>query len=173
MASRPKAKRTRRKLRPRETISPVRPRVLTLKELKIKSPAWKRSARRRPLVFNDIPRLTKADLEELTARPKFRSQCANGPRPCPWVGCRYHLFLEQRATKHGGLVFNWPDREPWEIPETCSLDVSTDTHTLEETGHYLNLTRERIRQIEAAALEKVAKAVRGSLIQIAWEELGR
>jgi hypothetical protein len=27
-------------------------------------------------------------------RPRNRSECKDGPRPCPWVSCRYHLALD-------------------------------------------------------------------------------
>lgn len=27
-------------------------------------------------------------------RPTKRSECVDGPRPCPWVSCRHHLLLE-------------------------------------------------------------------------------
>lgn len=27
-------------------------------------------------------------------RPTKRSECIDGPRPCPWVSCRHHLLLE-------------------------------------------------------------------------------
>jgi hypothetical protein len=34
------------------------------------------------------------------ARPQSRGECKGGPRPCPWVGCRYHLLLDvgEKAT---------------------------------------------------------------------------
>jgi DNA-directed RNA polymerase sigma subunit (sigma70/sigma32) len=42
------------------------------------------------------------------------------------------------------------------MSETCSLDVADRGGiTLEEVGELLNLTRERIRQVEAAGLEKL------------------
>lgn len=34
-------------------------------------------------------------------RPRTRGDCEDGPRPCPWVGCRYNLMLE--VTEAGGL----------------------------------------------------------------------
>jgi DNA-directed RNA polymerase sigma subunit (sigma70/sigma32) len=48
---------------------------------------------------------------------------------------------------------NFPDKEPWELPETCALDVADRGGvTLEEVGGWLNLTRERVRQLEVHAL---------------------
>src|SRR4051812_43658731 len=31
---------------------------------------------------------------ELDERPLRRADCANGPRPCPLVSCRHHLYLD-------------------------------------------------------------------------------
>ena len=38
--------------------------------------------------------------------------------------------------------------------------IGCEEHTLEETGQVLEVTRERIRQIEVRAFEKLQKAVR-------------
>lgn len=89
-------------------------------------------------------------------RPTCRSQCVDGPRPCPWVGCRYHLYVE--VLSRGSLKLNWPNHESWELPQTCSLDVAnaaaeTDGLSLEGVGRLLQLTRERVRQIEVEAIE--------------------
>jgi hypothetical protein len=86
--------------------------------------------------------------------PLTRQECVNGLRPCPFVTCRYHLYLD--VTEKGSLKLNYPDREPWEISESCALDVAdAGDHTLEEVGVLLQLTRERVRQIEAASKEKL------------------
>jgi len=46
--------------------------------------------------------------------------------------------------------------EVWELQETCALDVAQRGGlTLEEVGEILNLTRERIRQVEATGLQKL------------------
>jgi len=51
---------------------------------------------------------------------------------------------------------NFPDLEPWELEETCSLDVADRGGiTLEEVGDILNLTRERVRQVEVRGLLKL------------------
>jgi hypothetical protein len=90
-------------------------------------------------------------------RPVVRGECVNGPRPCPYVACRHHLFLEVRRS--GGLTLAWPTLDPWDLPETCSLDLADGGGmTLEQVGLRLNLTRERTRQTEEAALSKLREA---------------
>ena len=88
-------------------------------------------------------------------RPKTRGECVGGERPCPWVGCRHHLFLD---VTNGGtsITYPFPDSEPDELAHSCSLDVADDGGiTLDDVGTILNVTRERIRQIEAKALRKL------------------
>jgi hypothetical protein len=70
------------------------------------------------------------------------------------VSCAHHLYLE--ATSVGSVRLRFPDLEPWEIEESCALDVADHgPATAEAVAVVLNLTRERIRQIEASALEKL------------------
>jgi hypothetical protein len=87
--------------------------------------------------------------------PKRRSECRGGQRPCPWVSCRYHLYLDVSET--GAIKLNFPDREPWELDCSCALDVAEDRGglTLDDVGELLNVTRERSRQIEVSALAKI------------------
>jgi hypothetical protein len=93
------------------------------------------------------------DLDEF--RPKRRAECVHGPRPCPWVGCKYHLFLDINP-RTGSIKLNFPDIEPWDMTDTCVLDIADrGPVTLEDVGRIMNLTRERIRQLEAAASEKI------------------
>ena len=88
-------------------------------------------------------------------RPRSRLECKGGPRPCPYVSCRHHLYLDVNPEK-GSLKLNFPDLKVWEMPETCSLDVAENGGlTLEEVGEILNLTRERIRQVEVRGLLKL------------------
>ncbi|MBU6161975.1 MAG: DNA-binding protein, partial [Myxococcales bacterium] len=78
-----------------------------------------------------------------------------GARPCPWVSCKFHLYLDVNP-ETGSIKLNFPDLEVWEMPETCALDVADRGGiTLEEVGEILNLTRERIRQVEVHGLEKL------------------
>lgn len=88
-------------------------------------------------------------------RPRTRAQCEHGPRPCPYVGCRYHLYLD--VTAAGSLRYTWPGREPSEVHHSCALDLADEgVHTLEAVGEVLGLTRERVRQIETGALRTLA-----------------
>lgn len=97
------------------------------------------------------------DDEPLPPRPRVRGDCAAGPRPCPWVGCRHNLYLEVSRIS-GHLHLNFPDLEPDQMRESCSLDVAArGGSTLETVGATLNLTRERIRQVEVRALVDLAR----------------
>jgi hypothetical protein len=88
-------------------------------------------------------------------RPKTRSDCINGERPCPFVSCRYHLYLD---IVRGSLKLNFPDKEVDELEETCALDVADrGGETLERSGHFINVTRERLRQIEDQAVQKLMR----------------
>lgn len=93
-------------------------------------------------------------------RPRTRGECRDGPRPCPWVSCRHHLYLD--VTDAGGLKLNRPDLEPHELEPSCSLDLAAlGQLTLEQIAPWLNLTRERVRQIEQQALRRLRVVLAG------------
>lgn len=113
-----------------------------------------------------IKRLSKRELErgrllypeQEYERPMSRGECLHGPqaeRPCPWVSCKHHLYLDVND-RTGSIKLNFPDLEVWELPETCALDIADRGGiTLEEVGEIMNLTRERIRQLETRGLAKL------------------
>lgn len=91
-------------------------------------------------------------LEADHERPRTRADCVEGLRPCPYVTCRYNLYLDVSG-KTGAIKLNFPDLEVWDMIESCALDVADrDGTTLEDVGALMNLTRERIRQVEVRAL---------------------
>jgi hypothetical protein len=108
-----------------------------------------------------LKRLTRAELErgaqlyppvEDVQRPRTRSECRDAPRPCPWVACKHHLYLDINP-RTGSIKLNFPDLEPWELEHTCALDIADQGGlTLEEIGFITNLTRERVRQVEVRGL---------------------
>lgn len=90
----------------------------------------------------------------ISERPQTRLECETGPRPCPFVSCQFHLYLD--VGKKGSIKLNFPHLEPDELVETCVLDVADrGGATLEEVADFINLTRERVRQIEEIARGKL------------------
>lgn len=86
-------------------------------------------------------------------RPRTRAECKDGPRPCPWVGCKHHLAID--VNRAGSLKLNFGRSELEALPETCSLDVADrGGQTIETVARVLNLRIDRIRQIEQAVLER-------------------
>lgn len=91
-------------------------------------------------------------------RPKTRAECREEARPCPWAACRFHLYLDVNP-ETGSIKINFPDRELEDLEDTCSLDVAERGGiTLEEVGIIMNLTRERVRQVEVRGLIKLKMA---------------
>lgn len=88
-------------------------------------------------------------------RPQTRAECQGESRPCPWVACKHHLYLDVNP-ETGSIKINFPDLEPWQLKHTCALDVADRNGiTLEDVGEIMNLTRERIRQVEVRGLAKL------------------
>jgi hypothetical protein len=108
-----------------------------------------------------LKRLTRTELRrgalenppvEDAVRPQTRAECKDAQRPCPWVACKHHLYLDINP-RTGSIKINFPDLEPWELQHTCALDVADNGGlTLEEIGLITNLTRERVRQVEVRGL---------------------
>lgn len=119
-----------------------------------------------------MKRLTKEELrigallypERTYWRPQSRGECANVARPCPYVSCKYHLYLDVNPNT-GSIKVNFPEKEVWELERSCALDVAQQGGiTLEEVGDILNLTRERIRQVEVRGLMKLKEAGADDLV---------
>jgi hypothetical protein len=97
-----------------------------------------------------VGRLLQPELD--VQRPKTRQDCAAAARPCPFVSCRYHLYLDV-SPRTGSIKLNFPDLEVWELKRSCALDVADESPLgAEELGEVMNLTRERIRQLQERGL---------------------
>ncbi|MCV2531195.1 MAG: sigma-70 family RNA polymerase sigma factor, partial [Candidatus Lightella neohaematopini] len=66
------------------------------------------------------------------------------------------------ATNH--VLSSLTDREAKVLRMRFGIDMSTD-HTLEEVGKQFDVTRERIRQIEAKALRKLRHPSRSEILK--------
>ena len=96
-----------------------------------------------------------------------------GGGACPWISCRWHLLIDHKRetaklSSHigGGIV-----RKRWGVdPDiaaeslaaydgpTCALAAAGEgSRTLEEVAALLGVTRERVRQIEAVALDRLKR----------------
>lgn len=73
--------------------------------------------------------------------PATRGECEAGARPCPFLRCRHQLGAPGR---YG-----------------CAIDVAEDSattpepnrhHTLEHVGNQMDVSKERVRQLEVTAL---------------------
>ena len=135
---------------------------------------WSRAAARRkgipPKKTLAVRRITQLELaagraelqaigaDEPYERPKTRADCARVPRPCPYVACKYSLYLDVSET--GSIILNFPHLEPGQMPphQSCALDLAErGAMTLEDIAIVTNLTRERIRQVELKALVRRAR----------------
>lgn len=120
-----------------------------------KTEARKRMAAQVREAYEQDPTLRQAVLEARLERPKRRADCAGGPRPCPWVSCRYHLAYE--ITRAGGLKSVFPGQELDSLPGGgCALDLANrGGMTLEQVAEALHMVRERARQVEEQILAKL------------------
>jgi len=99
-------------------------------------------------------------------RPTTRGDCLPGglncARPCPFVGCRFHLYLDVRP--NGNIRLNFPSLDPEQLADSCALDVADEGGaTLLRVGDSIGVTREMIRQMEAVILAKLPRTEDGDL----------
>lgn len=105
-------------------------------------------------LFDDVGQPNPESFPLKIFRPRTRDECADIPRPCPFVSCRYNMYLDVR--EDGAVRFNFPDREPHEMVASCSLDLASDgPRTLDIIGALMGMSKERARQLEATGLRKV------------------
>lgn len=105
------------------------------------------------------------------SRPRTRSECRIGPRPCPYVGCRYHLFLD--FTPMGSIKFNFGDSVDAldAMPDTCALDVAErGEHDMATLAARVNVTPARVQQEVAEAMQHVRRLAHTDAINLTSED---
>jgi hypothetical protein len=92
----------------------------------------KREVRARTI---SVKRMTKRELEIGRMlypetdynKPQTRADCAEGLRPCPYVSCKHHLFLDVSA-RTGAIKLNFPDLEVWDMNESARSTCGPRRH---------------------------------------------
>lgn len=129
----------------------------------VEEPARKSPSRSRTIQTKRVAKHVYAEVRQAASAferviPATRAECLQGEdaqRPCPYVSCRHHLYLGVNE-RTGSVKLNFPHMEVWDLPESCALDVADRGEmTLEAVGELMSLTRERVRQLETSALEKL------------------
>lgn len=113
---------------------------------------------RSTLYIRDMQRAKPRPQTELPQhnRPITRGDCVEGPRPCPFTSCRYHLFLD--VTPAGSIKMHFAGEEEAlaQMEETCALDVADKGGMgMDTIGKYFNVTGARIQQEVSEALKKM------------------
>lgn len=88
--------------------------------------------------------------QRLNVFQETHGACMAGQAPCEFRICRYHLsdYQPHKAGRERSTA------------ETCALKLADEgVQTLEEIGQAHGVTRERVRQIEQIALEKVRRGL--------------
>jgi hypothetical protein len=89
--------------------------------------------------------------------PLTRGDCEDGPRPCPWIACRYHVAIRD-ITPDGKIKWtpNWINKP------TCTLDIADEgEQSLADIARLYGVSREWIRQLEEIALRKLRRLPKG------------
>jgi hypothetical protein len=85
-------------------------------------------------------------------RPKTRADCINGARPCPWLGCRHHLWNDE----HDGV-----EARVMALPvvgaHSCTLDVVDEG---------LDLTPTEIGRMIQRRPEEVSANLESALVKL-------
>lgn len=83
-------------------------------------------------------------------RPHARGKCKDGPRPCPWASCRYHLEVERL-----GVLRRQPG-DPLDLRADCALDgTERDGMTDSGSGRLFTIRREGVSLIADRALARL------------------
>lgn len=92
------------------------------------------------------------------SRPVLRADCIGGPRPCPWINCRWHLCWERRDIHR--LILG--EADPCQVAavilnmgDTCVLDVAASPRSDREVGAILGVSHQAVAQACKRALVKL------------------
>lgn len=109
-------------------------------------------------------------------KPKFREDCKDVVRPCPYITCRYNLFLD--VEDNGAIRFNQRTKDPTavksislsgkEVYPSCTLDMvemMPNGISNDDIGRILGgISRETVRLLA----KKILLSLRTSLDDIGY-----
>jgi hypothetical protein len=143
-------------------VRPVPPRTPWRRRSTPVAPALTLSARR--FSYREVERGGREfPPEAAAARPRTYGECQRdglglADNPCPFVSCVHHLALDVEP-RRGALKVNFPGVEIEDMAATCALRVAASGgEALERVGRLMNITRERVRQIEERGLARLRLA---------------
>jgi hypothetical protein len=100
--------------------------------------------------------------------PSSRAECRDGERPCPYVRCKWHLWLvlgsDRPGRRYDGRTPPTALRPAWledPMPPCCTLDIAERAEALDDPGSIrelaaaIGLKPSRIHDIIATALAKL------------------
>ena len=108
--------------------------------------------------------MQRGRLPHLRVLPQTRADCKDMLRPCPYVSCRHHLFLD--IASDGRLFMNTQADEADEdsivaeleaMQETCALDVADrgEHLPLEDVADVMGVSHVAIHLVERRAADKL------------------
>ena len=78
-----------------------------------KGPRRSKTLTSRRLTTEEVREAEEIQADYESIRPTSRVHCKTGPRPCPFVSCKFHLYLDVHP-ETGSIKLNFPDLEVWE-----------------------------------------------------------
>lgn len=134
-------------------------------------------------MFDLRPTTSGSITPTLATRPLTRAECVNGPRPCPWVTCEYHLLVTLRPSGqpqlHGQrralpssaaevVVRAWVEEAAMlldQLEHTCELDVTAGGLQIgpRRIAQLLGLTKQRVDQVIAEHTPTVRRAITAAM----------
>lgn len=106
-------------------------------------------------VFRSLPVVGQP--EAVGERPRTRGDCEDGPRPCPWFECKYHLATDVVQDRYGNREERPTRGWDWSKP-SCSLDLAdAGPMSLRAVASLMGLKNERVLAIERRAVSKARR----------------
>lgn len=94
------------------------------------------------------------------ARPKTRGECDGVPRPCPFVGCRHHLWIWD-----AGEQLDHQPVDPGDLEHSCALDIADEVAAkdrvvnLHDLGVLMRKRKETVLAVNREATQNLRNAL--------------